>query len=165
MNAVPRPPWRPALAAFAAAIGASIAGRLATDLGPWYRELAKPTWQPPDWAFGPVWTTIYALCVVAATLAWLRAPDGAARRHLLWAFAVNLALNVGWSVLFFRLQRPDWAVAGVGLLWLSIAALIFLVWPWSRLASLLLTPYLAWVGFAAFLNLTIVQLNAPFAGG
>jgi translocator protein len=164
MNAVRPGAWRPALAALAAAIVASAAGRLATEIGPWYRALEKPAWQPPDWAFGPVWTTIYALCVVAATLAWRRAPDRSARRHLLAAFGVNLLLNVGWSVVFFTLQRPDWAVVGVGLLWLSIAALIFLVWPWSRLASLLLTPYLAWVGFAAFLNLTIVQLNAPFAG-
>jgi tryptophan-rich sensory protein len=164
MNAVRQGPWRPALAAFAAALVASAAGRLATEIGPWYRALEKPAWQPPDWAFGPVWTTIYALCVVAATLAWRRAPDAAARRHLLAAFGVNFVLNIGWSFVFFTLQRPDWAVVGVGLLWLSIAALIFLVWPWSRVASLLLTPYLAWVGFAAFLNLTIVQLNAPFAG-
>ena len=165
MNAAPRNTWRPALVALAAAVGASAAGRLATDIGPWYQALAKPSWQPPDWLFGPVWTTIYVLGVIAATLAWRRAPAATARRHLLAAFAVNLLLNVAWSVLFFRLQRPDLALGGVCLLWLSIAVLIFLVWPWSRLASLLLVPYLAWVGFAAFLNLTIVQLNAPFAGG
>lgn len=165
MNAVSRDMLRPALVALAAAVGVSVAGRLATDIGPWYESLSKPAWQPPDWLFGPVWTLIYALGVIAATLAWRHAPAAAARRHLLSAFAVNLVLNVSWSVLFFSMERPDWALAGVCLLWLSIASLIFLVWPWSRLASLLLTPYLAWVGFAAFLNLTIVQLNAPFPGG
>jgi tryptophan-rich sensory protein len=165
MNAIQRSSARPAMLALAVAVLASVAGRLATDIGPWYGALAKPSWQPPDWAFGPVWTTIYALCVVAATLAWRRAPTAAARRHLLAAFGINLVLNIGWSVLFFRLQRPDFALGGICMLWLSIAALIFLVWPWSRLASLLLAPYLAWVGFAAFLNLTIVQLNGPFAGG
>jgi tryptophan-rich sensory protein len=165
MSAVQRSSARPALLALAVAVGASAGGRLATDIGPWYQSLAKPSWQPPDWAFGPVWTTIYALCVIAATLAWRHAPTAASRRHLLAAFAINLALNIGWSLLFFQLQRPDVALGGICLLWLSIAALIYLVWPWSRVASLLLAPYLAWVGFAAFLNLTIVQLNGPFAGG
>jgi translocator protein len=74
-------------------------------------------------------------------------------------------LNVAWSVLFFRRQRPDWALLEVPLLWLSVLALIVLLWPRSRTASLLLIPYLAWVSFAAFLNYTIVQLNRPLPAG
>lgn len=155
---------KPAALALLVAIVASAAGGLATDIGPWYQALAKPTWQPPDWLFGPVWTTIYALGVVAATLAWRHAPDRAARRRLLVAFAVNLLFNFGWSVLFFRLQRPDLALYEIGLLWLSIVALVVIIWPWSRLGAVLLLPYLAWVGFAAWLNFTIVQLNGPFGG-
>jgi benzodiazapine receptor len=155
---------KPAALALLAAIVVGALGGLATDTGPWYQGLVKPGWQPPDWLFGPVWTTIYALAVVAATLAWRHAPDARARRRLVIAFAVNLALNLGWSVLFFHLRRPDFALLEVGLLWLSIAALVVIIWPWTRLGAALLLPYLAWIGFAAWLNFTIVQLNGNFPG-
>jgi tryptophan-rich sensory protein len=155
---------KPAALALLVAVAASALGGLATDVGPWYQALAKPSWQPPDWLFGPVWTTIYAFAVIAATLAWRHAPDTRARRRLVIAFAINLALNLGWSVLFFHLQRPDLALYEVGLLWLSIAALVVIIWPWTRLGAALLLPYLAWVGFAAWLNFTIVQLNGNFPG-
>ena len=79
-------------------------------------------------------------------------------------FCANGVLNVVWSPLFFRLRRPDWALMEVPLLWLSILALMFLLAPISRTASLLLVPYLLWVSFAAVLNLTIVRLNGPFGG-
>ena len=83
---------------------------------------------------------------------------------MLIAFAINLSLNIMWSLLFFRLQRPDFALYQVPFLWLSIAVLIALMWRYSRTSSLLLVPYLLWVSFAAYLNFTIVQLNAPFPG-
>ena len=156
--------WKPVALALAAAILASTLGALATDLGPWYYGLRKPPWQPPDWLFGPVWTTIYALGALAAMIGWRRAPDRAQARRLALLFGVNLLLNVAWSVLFFRLQRPDLALYEVTLLWASIATLMVILWPYARLASLLLLPYLAWVSFAAVLNLAIVRLNAPFPG-
>jgi tryptophan-rich sensory protein len=81
------------------------------------------------------------------------------------AFALNVFLNTLWSLFFFRLQRPDWALDEVGFLWLSIALLIFLLARASHLAALLLLPYIAWVSFAAVLNWKIVQLNAPFPSG
>ena len=81
------------------------------------------------------------------------------------AFSLNAFLNTLWSLLFFRLKRPDWAVYEVGFLWLSIVLLIVLLARESRTASWLLSPYLAWVSFAAVLNWTIVQLNAPFLTG
>lgn len=83
---------------------------------------------------------------------------------MLTAFAVNVLLNVAWSLLFFRLQRPDYALVEVTLLWASIATLMVVMWPYSRTSSALLVPYIVWVTFASFLNLGIVQLNAPFAG-
>jgi tryptophan-rich sensory protein len=140
-----------------------VVGGAATILGPWYEALRKPAWQPPGWVFGPVWTLISILVVAASVRAWRRADRPATRRLLAIAFAVNGVLNALWSVLFFTLRRPDWALIEVGFLWLSILALVILCARLSRLAGLLLLPYLAWVGFAAFLNWTIVSLNAPFA--
>jgi tryptophan-rich sensory protein len=138
------------------------AGGSATDIGPWYRALKKPAFQPPDWLFGPTWTLIFALTAIAAADAWTAAPAGIARRRIVFAFSLNGVLNVLWSVLFFALRRPDWALVEVVALWLSIVAMLVAVRPWSIRATVLLLPYLAWVTFAAILNLEIVRLNRPF---
>ncbi|MCA3626577.1 MAG: tryptophan-rich sensory protein [Methylobacterium sp.] len=150
------------IAAVAAAV-VMVAGGFATMLGPWYEALRKPAWQPPGWVFGPAWTTISILTVIAAVLAWRRAETLAVRRWLIVAFALNGGLNFLWSVLFFTLRRPDWALVEVVFLWLSILLLVILCSSLSRLSGVLLMPYLLWVSFAAFLNWTIVGLNAPFA--
>ncbi len=148
--------------AVAAAFVASGLGAFATDLSAWYYRLRKPSWQPPDWLFGPVWTTIFGLSAVAGAIAWHHAPDHQQRRRMLMFFAVNLILNALWSLLFFRLHRPDYALVEVAFLWLSIAGLMLLMWPYSRTSSGLLVPYIVWVSFAAFLNFTIVRLNPAF---
>lgn len=155
---------RPIVIAALAAVSVAMAGRLLTELGPWYRALAKPAWQPPDWLFGPAWTLIFAFATASAATGWLYAPDRAARRRMVALFGVNALLNVLWSALFFHLHRPDWALAEVGLLWLSIALLMVALAAWSRRAAALLAPYLAWVTFAAVLNFAIVRLNGPFGG-
>lgn len=147
-----------AIAAVAAFAVATLGGAL-TDIGAWYKALQKPSWQPPDWLFGPVWTTIFTLIAISAALAWRDAPDAGTRGQVVGLFAMNGVLNVLWSLLFFHLRRPDWALIEVVALWLSIVLLIFVLWRFSRRASLLLLPYLAWVSFAAYLNLTIVRLN------
>ncbi len=141
-----------------AGIGAAL-----TDLGPWYFALRQPPWKPPDTAFGVIWTTIFTLCAISGWLAWQAATTSALRRRVIWLFAVNAVLNVLWSALYFKLQRPDWALYEVGLLWLSILALILGLWHLSRWASLLQLPYAVWVGIAAALNLATVRLNGPFA--
>jgi translocator protein len=138
------------------------AGMLVTDLGPWYRALGQPAWQPPDAAFGPAWTLIYVLVAVAAVRVWLRAVMPGERTRWLLALGANGLLNVLWSWLFFKVRRPDWALAEVGLLWLSIVWLIVLARRSEVLAALLLVPYLLWVAFAAALNLAVVRLNGPF---
>jgi translocator protein len=168
MNAVPtvRPRGRVAAASLWALLGViAVAGLggLATELGPWYRALKQPWWQPPDWAFGPAWSVIYLLTAIAAVRVWLRAQ--APRERALWlaALAANGAINVFWSWLFFKARRPDWALAEVVLLWLSIVLLIVLARRHDAIAALLLVPYLLWVAFAASLNLAVVRLNAPFA--
>ena len=140
-------------------------GALTTELGPWYYRLHKPVWQPPDWLFGPAWTLIFALAALAGVLYWQRIMDRNERLQVVAAFALNAFLNTSWSLLFFRLKRPDWALYEVGLLWLSIALLIVLLARGSRGAAWLLVPYLAWVSFASVLNWKIVQLNAPFVTG
>ena len=95
-----------------------------TEIGPWYDGLKKPSWKPPDWAFGPVWTTIFVLTVIATALAWEAAEGTGARPLIFWALIINAVLNIAWSGIFFKMRRPDWALREVALLWLSIVALI-----------------------------------------
>jgi len=154
--------WAPVVIAALAALGVSVLGALATDLSGWYYALEKPAWQPPEWLFGPAWTTIFALTAIAGVLAWNAAGSTETRQNLLIFFLANATLNVVWSLFFFRLKRPDWALAEVVLLWLSIVVLIVACGRLRTLAGWLLTPYLAWVTFAAALNFEIVRLNGPF---
>jgi benzodiazapine receptor len=135
------------------------AGAFLTELSPWYHALKRPSWQPPDWLFGPAWTVILGLASFSLLLALRQSHDRESRLLVAVFFVVNGVLNVLWSPLFFKLRRPDWALAEVPFLWLSILVPIVFLWPVSWWASLLLLPYLVWVSFAAFLNLTIVRLN------
>lgn len=137
-------------------------GGLTTDVGQWYRDLKKPSWNPPNWAFGPAWTLILSLAAWSGVEAWThaRGPDDQWLIALL--FGANVIAHLLWSPLFFNLKRPDWALIEVVFLWLSLVALVVGLWPISTLASLLIVPYLLWVSFAAFLNWTIVRLNPPF---
>ncbi|MBU3709202.1 MAG: TspO/MBR family protein [Burkholderiaceae bacterium] len=136
-------------------------GGAATEIGPWYFQLQKPSWQPPDWLFGPAWTTIYVLTSIAGVKAWRRA-DEVQRRYFMGALLLNLVLNLLWSLIFFTSQRPDIALIEVVPLWLSILLMVLLVRSYSPVSALLMLPYLGWVAFAAYLNWTIVTLNAPF---
>ena len=133
-----------------------------TTVGPWYENLIKPSWNPPNWAFGPAWTIILGLAAWAGVLAWTNASNGREQFLILMLFSINIALHMLWSPLFFNLKRPDWALYEIPFLWLSILALMIWLAPLSPKASWLLLPYLTWVTFAAFLNLTIVRMNAPF---
>ena len=132
-----------------------------TDLGPWYRGLHQPGWAPPDWAFPVGWTTVYVFTVAAGVTAWRAARPGE-RTPLVALFAFNAFLNVVWSLIFFRLHRPDWALGEVAVFWLSIVLLIVVAARRSAAARLLLLPYLGWVTFASALNAAVVGLNAPF---
>jgi len=153
--------WTIVVAALSAILLAG-AGGLATEIGPWYRALRKPTWQPPDWAFGPAWTLILGMAAGSGALAWEAAPDAAGRFQVVALFAANGLFHFLWSPLFFRLKRPDWALFEVVFLWLSCLALIIGLARFSTTASLLIVPYLLWVSFASWLNLAIVRLNGPF---
>lgn len=155
---------RVVLAGALTAVAVGAFGAWTTVLSPWYYGLRFPAWKPPDWLFGPAWTTIFACAAAAGIIAWRAAPSRAARWWLLALFALNINLNILWSGLFFRLQRPDYALVEVVLLWLSILALIMAFRRYAPTAAWLLVPYLVWVTFAAALNFAVVQLNAPFAG-
>jgi len=145
-------------AGFVAFLGATV-----TDLGPWYQALEKPGWTPPAVVFPIAWTIIYALITVAGITAWRSAPTSRDAQSVISLFALNAFLNITWSLLFFRLHRPDWAFAELIALWLSILALMIFCARFSRTASLLLVPYLAWVSVAGALNWAILDLNASFA--
>ena len=148
--------------AAAVAVVVAVAGGVLTEIGPWYEGLRKPSWKPPDWAFGPVWTTILVLAAISAALAWEAAESPGARAAVLTVLIVNSILNIAWSGIFFKMKRPDWALIEVALLWLSILALIVVLGAHSATAGLLMVPYLVWVSVAAFLNYRIVQMNRPF---
>jgi tryptophan-rich sensory protein len=157
--------WKPVAVAAASALAVATLGALMTDIGPWYASLKQPAWKPPDWAFGPVWTTIFALAAAAGVMGWRRAPARADRERMLLLFALNGFLNVFWSLLYFRLHRPDYALLEVPFLWLSVLALIVHLRRYARTASWLLVPYLVWVAVAALLNWETVRLNGPFGEG
>ena len=152
----------PIVVAVGAALFLGIFGGLMTPIGPWYRNLRKPSWQPPDWAFGPAWTIILGLWAWSAVIAWTAADDPAQRRDVLILFGVNALAHALWSPLFFRLRRPDLALIEVVFLWVSLVALVAGLWPISTTASAMILPYLALVSFAAVLNRAIVVRNAPF---
>lgn len=150
----------PIIAAIAWAVLLGGAGGALTTIGPWYRELRKPSFQPPDWAFGPAWTIILCLAAWAGVLAWRGAAgDPAAERAILILYGVNFATHLAWTPLFFRWRRPDLALIEVVFLWGSVLALVIALRPFSETASWMIAPYLAWVSFAAVLNLAIVRLN------
>ena len=152
----------PVAVATIAAMCVAALGATVTDLGPWYQALEKPAWNPPDVVFPMGWTLIYALITIAGINAWRAAPTSAQSEWVISLFALNGFLNIGWSLIFFRLQRPDWAFIEVIFLWLSILALILYCGRFSRSAGWLLVPYLIWVTFAGALNWAVVSLNGPF---
>ncbi len=150
------------LAAAAIAIATAATGGALTRLDSWYYGLQQPWFKPPDWAFGPAWTTIFTLTAIAGVLSWRAAREARLQRIVLGLFLANAALNVLWSYLFFWCQRPDWALAEVGVLWSSVALLVFAGSRLDYRAGALLMPYLAWVSLASLINQQVVTLNAPF---
>jgi len=135
--------------------GAGILGSIATysSVKSWYlTDLIKPSFNPPSWIFGPVWTLLFFLMGIALYLVWIK------KNNLFW-FWVQLFLNILWSFLFFGLHSPLLALFEIIILWFAILITIIKFWSFNKKASLLLFPYLVWVGFASFLNFSIARLN------
>jgi uncharacterized protein YbjT (DUF2867 family)/tryptophan-rich sensory protein len=162
-------PWRPSrsrqaawlLGLFAICMAAAGAGGAVTSssVGDWYQTLAKPSWTPPNWLFGPVWTALYLLMAVSAWLVWRRSGWHAARVPLR-LFGLQLALNAGWSAVFFGVRNPGLAFGEILVLWLAIVATTVGFLGRSTVAAVLLMPYLAWTSFAAVLNFAIWRMNS-----
>lgn len=125
----------------------------------WYAALAKPAFNPPPWAFSVVWPLLFLAMAVAGWLVWRSAGGFGAARGAFVLFAIQLALNLLWSALFFGLKAPGAALAEIVVLWLAIAATLVAFWRIDGLAGLLFAPYLAWVSFAVALNAAIWRLN------
>ena len=132
-------------------------GSLATtpNIPTWYATLNKPSWNPPNWLFGPVWTALYAMMAVAVWLVWKKVGWNTA----VTIFAIQLALNLAWSFIFFGFHQPGLAFLEIVLLWLAIAATVLMFFQVSEVSASLMIPYLLWLSFAAALNFTICRLN------
>lgn len=125
------------------------------SIGSWYATLAKPSFNPPNWIFGPVWTLLFFLMGVSLFLIW---SSGKPIKTAILIFFQQLALNVLWSAIFFGLHNPLLAFVEIIVLWVAILLTIFYFAKISKIAAWLLVPYILWVSFAAFLNFSIWRL-------
>jgi tryptophan-rich sensory protein len=129
-------------------------------IGTWYSSLAKPSWNPPNWAFAPVWTTLFILMGFALYFVWNKGLKAKGVKTALEIFGVQLALNVLWSILFFGLRSPLYGLAEIIVLWLAIVATIWKFYAISKPAAYALVPYIVWVTIATALNYSVFILNA-----
>jgi len=130
-----------------------------TGVGSWYATLEKPTFNPPNWLFGPVWTMLYILMGISLYLIWQK---GLKKKELRFAFGIfilQLLFNLWWSVIFFGLNNPGLAFVDIVVLWFMIVFVIYLFYEIRKISAWLLVPYLAWVSFALVLNYCIWVLN------
>jgi tryptophan-rich sensory protein len=131
----------------------------AKEITTWYTTLNMPMLAPPNWVFGPVWTTLFFLMGIASYLVWRQGWECKQVKLVLGIFALQLVLNIAWSLIFFGLHSPGWALVEIVLLWLAILATIISFAKLSKPAAWLLLPYLLWVSFATYLNYAIWTLN------
>ncbi len=151
--------YRKLAAAIAITLAAAAIGSVATfqSIPTWYATLNKPALNPPNWVFGPVWTTLYVLMAVSAYLVWNS--KSRQKREALAIYGFQLILNVAWSIAFFGSKSPFYGLVVIIALWLAIAATIVKFNKISGQASWLLIPYMAWVSFALYLNYSVWLLN------
>jgi benzodiazapine receptor len=150
-----------AIASIAIALAVGAIGGLATasSVATWYVGLNKPAFNPPNAVFGPVWTILYVVMALAAWRVWRAEPAAGGRRRALTLYAVQLVLNLAWSLIFFGLRQPALALAEIVLLLAAVLATAAAFWRTDRAAGLMLIPYAAWVTFASALNFAIWRLN------
>lgn len=141
------------------AIGATAGFFTVTGVGSWYQAINKPSWNPPGWVFGPVWTMLYIMMGVSLYLVWKSGINNHLKRTAIGLFAVQLILNFFWSFIFFDQQQPGWAFVEIIAMWVFILLTIFAFAKVNKTAAWLLVPYISWVSFATILNYTIWELN------
>ncbi|MEI7719564.1 MAG: TspO/MBR family protein [archaeon] len=131
----------------------------ASSINSWYSYLVKPSFNPPSWLFGPVWTILYIMIGVSLFLVWTTKANKILKRKAYWIFGIQLVLNAMWSVAFFGAHNPGLAFIVIVLLWISIILNIIEFYKIKKFTGYLLVPYFLWVSFAAVLNLAIYLLN------
>lgn len=153
--------WIKLVISIAIPVGVGMFGSLFTrpEIDGWYQTIEKPGWQPPNWVFGPVWTTLYIMMGIAFYLVWKSSATVGKKRPAMVLWGVQLVLNFFWSFIFFRLHQIGWALAEIIVLWLAILLTIFAFARISRVAAWLMVPYISWVSFAGLLTYAIYQLN------
>jgi benzodiazapine receptor len=129
-----------------------------TSVNDWYQTLIKPPMNPPDWVFTPTWIALYVMMAVAGWRVWLR-PANSLHRMAMLAFAIQLILNLMWSFIFFGAKSPGFAAIEIVLLWISILITLLLFWRIDRFAGWIMCPYVLWVSFAIYLNISIFLRN------
>ena len=141
------------------AVGAIAGAFTSSSVAGWFTTINKPSFNPPNWVFAPVWTTLYILMGIGYFLIWNRAADAGLKRAATWLFFIQLGLNFLWSFIFFYAHQPGWAMLDIALLWVFILLTIFAFGKISAVAAWLLVPYICWVSFASILNFAIWRLN------
>lgn len=142
------------------AVGATAGLFTATGVDSWFQTISKPTWNPPNWIFGPVWTTLYVLMGIALFLVWKSDTNTKWKKTAISLFALQLLLNFFWSFIFFNQQQPGWAFVEIIIMWVFILLTIFAFARVNHTAAWLLVPYISWVSFAMILNYSIWKLNS-----
>src|SRR5208283_4770874 len=128
------------------------------SLKTWYLTIKKPSWNPPDKVFAPVWTVLYVMMAVAGWMVWERLPQKGFSTPMV-LFFVQLVLNTVWSAVFFALRSPGWAFVEVVILWVFIALTMISFWAIYWVSGVLFSPYFLWVSFASVLNYAVWRLN------
>jgi translocator protein len=141
------------------AVGATAGLFTSAEIPGWYQTIQKPSWNPPNWLFAPVWTSLYVMMGIALFLVWKSNVTDKVKKKAISLFAMQLALNFCWSFIFFNQHQIGWALVEIGVMWLFILLTIFAFARISKVAAWLLVPYVSWVSFATILNYTIWQLN------
>jgi translocator protein len=140
-------------------VGGTASFFTASGVDGWYAVANKPWFNPPNWIFAPVWTTLYIMIGIALFLVWKSDADKSIKQTAIILFAVQLTLNFFWSLIFFKMQQPGWAFAEIIVMWLMILLTIIWFGKISSTAAWLLVPYICWVSFASVLNYAIWKLN------
>jgi tryptophan-rich sensory protein len=140
-------------------IGGISGGFTVSGINSWYATINKPWFNPPNWIFGPVWTSLYVMMGIAFYLIWKSDAVPSLKSQAITLFFIQLIVNFLWSIIFFYLQQPGWAFFDIVIMWVMILLTIFSFGKISSTAAWLLVPYICWVSFASVLNFAIWKLN------
>lgn len=140
-------------------IGAIAGSFTSTSVNGWFTTLIKPSFNPPNWLFAPVWTALYIMMGIACFLVWKSKVDEKVKNKALGFYLVQLLFNFLWSLIFFYAQQPGWALVDIIIMWIMILLTILQFGKISSTAAWLMVPYISWVSFATILNYAIWKLN------